>query len=83
MSLDRRLFLKLLPAPLLAARDYSCDIAIIGGGVGGCAAAIAACRNGMRVVMTEETDWVGGQLTSQAVPPDEHPWIKMFGGAAL
>ena len=30
--------------------------------------------------MTEETDWIGGQLTSQAVPPDEHPWIESFGG---
>lgn len=29
--------------------------------------------------MTEETDWIGGQLTSQAVPPDEHPWIEKFG----
>jgi hypothetical protein len=33
--------------------------------------------------MTEETDWVGGQLTSQAVPPDEHPWIEAFGGTQL
>jgi hypothetical protein len=30
--------------------------------------------------MTEETDWIGGQLTSQAVPPDENPWIESFGG---
>ena len=30
--------------------------------------------------MTEETDWVGGQVTSQLVPPDEHPWIESFGG---
>jgi hypothetical protein len=29
--------------------------------------------------MTEETDWIGGQLTAQAVPPDEHPWIEQFG----
>ncbi|MCG9895381.1 MAG: FAD-dependent oxidoreductase, partial [Fimbriimonadaceae bacterium] len=21
-------------------------------------------------------DWIGGQMTSQAVPPDEHPWIE-------
>jgi hypothetical protein len=83
MNLDRRLFLQLLPASLIAAREYQCDVAIIGGGTGGCAAAIAACRNGMRVIMTEETDWVGGQLTSQAVPPDEHPWIESFGGTAL
>lgn len=34
---------------------------------------------GFRVVMTEEYDWIGGQLTSQAVPPDEHPWIEQFG----
>ena len=57
----------------------SADIVIIGGGVGGCAAALAAARNGMRVIMTEETDWIGGQLTQQAVPPDEHPWIERFG----
>ncbi len=32
-----------------------------------------------QVILTEETDWVGGQLTQQAVPPDEHPWIESFG----
>jgi len=32
------------------------------------------------VVLTEETAWIGGQLTSQGVPPDEHPWIESFGG---
>ncbi len=55
------------------------DIAVIGGGVGGCAAALAAADLGLDVALTEETDWIGGQLTSQAVPPDEHPWIEMFG----
>lgn len=62
-----------------AGNELSCDALIIGGGVGGCAAAIAACRCGLRVIMTEETDWIGGQLTAQAVPPDEHPWIEQFG----
>lgn len=33
--------------------------------------------------MTEETEWPGGQLTSQLVPPDEHPWIESFGSTAL
>lgn len=42
-------------------------------------AALAAAKMGMRVILTEETDWWGGQLTSQAVPPDEHPWIESFG----
>lgn len=55
------------------------DVAVIGGGVGGVAAALAACRAGLTVVLTEETPWLGGQLTSQAVPPDEHPWIESFG----
>ncbi|WP_394428580.1 FAD-dependent oxidoreductase [Streptomyces sp. SGAir0957] len=58
------------------------DILIVGGGLGGVAAALAACRAGRRVVLTEETDWIGGQLTSQAVPPDEHPWVERFGTTA-
>jgi NADPH-dependent 2,4-dienoyl-CoA reductase/sulfur reductase-like enzyme len=53
---------------------------IIGGGVGGCAAALAATQLGARVILTEETDWLGGQLTQQAVPPDENPWIESQGG---
>lgn len=62
-----------------AARESPADLTIIGGGFGGCAAALAACRAGLSVVMTEETDWIGGQVTAQAVPPDEHPWIEAFG----
>lgn len=55
------------------------DVLIVGGGLGGVAAALAVLRRGRSVLMTEETDWVGGQLTSQGVPPDEHPWIEQFG----
>ena len=55
------------------------DVLIVGGGTGGCAAALAAASLRKRVVVTESTDWVGGQLTSQAVPPDEHSWIEQFG----
>ena len=58
------------------------DVAIIGGGLGACAAALAAARLGRRVILTEETHWLGGQLTNQAVPPDEHPWIEEFGATA-
>lgn len=71
------------PHAAFAARDLTADIAIIGAGTGGCAAALGALRNGARVILTEETDWVGGQLTAQAVPPDEHPWIENFGGTRL
>ena len=80
---DRRDFLKqagsLAAAPLQHRKELRCDVAIVGGGFGGVAAALAALRNGQRVVLTEETDWIGGQVTSQAVPPDEHAWIESFG----
>jgi hypothetical protein len=55
------------------------DILIVGGGLGGVAGALAALRLGKKVILTEETDWIGGQLTAQAVPPDEHPWIETTG----
>jgi hypothetical protein len=82
--MTRRHFLpaavSLFAAPkLLAEAEMEADIAIIGGSVGGCAAALAALRRGLRVILSEETAWIGGQLTNQAVPPDEHPWIEMFG----
>lgn len=55
------------------------NLVIVGGGVGGCAAAKAACEAGLNVIMTEESDWIGGQFTSQSTPPDEHGWIERFG----
>ncbi len=61
-------------------RELATDLVIIGGSLGGCAAALAAARRGLRVIMTEETDWIGGQLTSQAVPPDENALIETVGG---
>ena len=64
----------------ISPKELRADLVIIGGGLGGCAAALAAARNGLRVIMTEETDWIGGQLTSQAVPPDENQWIERHGG---
>ncbi|MBY0508170.1 MAG: FAD-dependent oxidoreductase [Bryobacteraceae bacterium] len=55
------------------------ELLIAGGGTGGVAAALAAARNGRRVIVLEETAWIGGQFTSQGVPPDEHGWIEEFG----
>ena len=60
-------------------KELKADFVVIGGGLGGCAAALSALRSGLSVIMTEETDWIGGQLTSQGVPPDEHKWIERFG----
>jgi hypothetical protein len=55
------------------------DVVVVGGGTGGVAAALAAASTGSSVILAEESDWIGGQLTAQAVPPDEHPWIERFG----
>jgi hypothetical protein len=65
--------------PAQPAAERSADVVVIGGGIGGCAAALAAARARCQVIVTEETDWIGGQFTQQAVPPDEHPWIETFG----
>ena len=63
-------------------RELEADVVIIGGGVGGCGAALAAAEAGVRVILTEESDWIGGQLTTQITPPDEHGWIERFGCTA-
>lgn len=55
------------------------DVVVCGGGLGGTLAAWSAAKTGMKVILTESTDWIGGQLTSQAVPPDEHPYIEHCG----
>ena len=62
--------------------EMKADIVVVGGGMGGCATALAACRNGMNVILTEETDWIGGQVSQQGVPPDEHKWIESGGATA-
>lgn len=62
--------------------DLDADVLIVGAGLGGVAAALAAAERGATVILTEEFPWIGGQLTSQAVPPDEHPWVESFGTTA-
>lgn len=58
------------------------DIVVCGASLGGTIAAYSAAKSGKRVALIEESDRVGGQLTSQAVPPDEHKWIEEQGCTA-
>jgi hypothetical protein len=62
--------------------ELACDVLVVGGGCGGVAAALAASDMGRQVILTEAGVWLGGQLTSQAVPPDEHPWVESTGVTA-
>jgi hypothetical protein len=69
---------------LTASQVVECDILIVGGGTGGVAAALAASQaeNGsIKVCMTEETDWIGGQMTSQAVSALDENYLVEKSGA--
>ncbi|HPZ99423.1 MAG TPA: FAD-dependent oxidoreductase [Phycisphaerae bacterium] len=70
-----------VPDDAVAAESRQADIVILGGSLGGVAAALAACDEGRTVILTEETDWLGGQATSQGVSAlDENRWIETTGG---
>ncbi len=62
--------------------EHCTDVLVVGGGLGGVAAALAAAQGGASVILVEGLRWLGGQLTAQAVPPDEHPWSEQFGVTA-
>ncbi len=62
--------------------QYNVEIAVIGASLGGVLAAWRACEAGRSVVLTSEFDWIGGQLTAQGVPPDEHRLIEHGGASA-
>ncbi len=44
--------------------EYSCDVLVAGGGIGGIAAALAAARNGKKVILTERMFMLGGLATA-------------------
>jgi hypothetical protein len=63
--------------------DHTCDVVIIGGGIGGASAALTAASSGLSVCLTEPTLWLGGQLTSEGVSAlDENQWIETTGATA-
>ncbi|EKQ70650.1 hypothetical protein OsccyDRAFT_0952 [Leptolyngbyaceae cyanobacterium JSC-12] len=48
-----------------SVRVEDCEILVVGGGFAGTAAAYEALMDGRTVCLTEITDWVGGQVSSQ------------------
>lgn len=56
-----------MPCDARASEALRFDVAVIGAGCGGTAAAIQAARMGMDVALIESSDWIGGQMTGAAV----------------
>lgn len=50
-----------------AVAQVKTDVLIIGGGASGTTAAIQSARMGVKVLVVEETEWLGGMLTSAGV----------------
>lgn len=64
-----------------APEIVSVDVLVAGGGMGGIAAALEASRSTV-TLMTEETSWLGGQMTSQGVCAlDENKYVESTGAA--
>ncbi|WP_035357014.1 FAD-dependent oxidoreductase [Acholeplasma granularum] len=55
------------------------DAVVIGGSLGGIMAAYALSKEGIKTALVEQYHWIGGQLTSQGVPSDEHDFIEFTG----
>lgn len=54
------------------------DVIVAGAGTGGWAAAVQAARMGARVLLLDETDWIGGQMSCAAVTTmdEDSVWMK-------
>lgn len=73
--------LRVVNAPRFPNDVPTCQVLVVGGGLGGVAAAEAAAEAGMSVILTEQTSHLGGQLTAQGVcTPDENKFIEMQPG---
>lgn len=54
--------------PLPAAKEvWQCEVVVVGGSLGGVAAASHAMKSGARTCLIELTPWFGGQISSQGV----------------
>lgn len=62
-----------------ASPAIECDLAVVGGGSGGFGAALAAARLGLRVVLVERADRLGGNSVRGGV----HCWEMGAGGTGI
>lgn len=73
--------LRAVTAPRFPNDVPTCQVLIVGGGLGGVAAAEALARQGISVIVTEPTSHLGGQFTAQGLgTPDENRFIEQQPG---
>ena len=69
--------LRVVPAPRFPNDVPTCQVLVVGGGLGGVAAAEDLARQGVSVILTEPTGHLGGQLTAEGLSvPDENHLIE-------
>ena len=51
----------------MVERCYPFDVAVVGGGTAGVAAAVGASRTGARTVLIERSPYLGGEATNSGV----------------
>lgn len=65
---------ELTTTPEKIAEKY--DVVVAGAGCGGWAAAVQAARLGAKVLLLEETDWIGGQMAAAAVTSMDEDGVR-------
>ncbi len=69
--------LRVVAAGRFPSDTPTCQVLVIGGGLGGVAAAEDLARQGISVILTEANSHLGGQLTAQGLStPDENSFIE-------
>ena len=59
------------------AKTIEAEVIIAGGSTAALAAAFAAAEQGVKTVLIEPTDWIGGQLTASGVPAVDEAWHRV------
>ena len=65
---------RLHPKPV-AEEEWTCEVAVIGGSLGGLAAASHAMQAGAQTCLIEAAPWIGGQISAQGVSAIDESWL--------
>jgi hypothetical protein len=69
---------QLFPLPE-AEEVWQCEVVVIGGSLGGVAAASHSMASGAQTCLIELTPWLGGQISSQGVSAIDESWTMRWG----